>query len=321
MDSPEPRHFELSPSALRRRQQRNRVRFQHTWEDIIAKYAALGEHEQGDMVNILTGEVEEDTGHLLGLRDPHKDVWSEVDPERLARFAAIANVRWTKGRRHSSSVPQDPLAAVLTPSPEKLFGLERLRLSERTPSPSKVAKAATTGRARRRLQAWRLGAPPAWRLASGHRRPSADDPFVDADTLGRTIDTLEERLVVEELEWEYGEVLPEHGGVLPEHSLLLEDGGEADLEQISAVTDEASDEMSSTASDGEESSSSPPPHDVLPLVDDWWDEQERVEPPARAAFTPLLAPDTPSPSASPSASLSTSPCDMSISLAEPTHIL
>ncbi|GME72154.1 unnamed protein product [[Candida] boidinii] len=41
-----------------------------TWQSIIDKYSSFSENDQGDMIDIRTGEIINDKGHLRSLNDP-----------------------------------------------------------------------------------------------------------------------------------------------------------------------------------------------------------------------------------------------------------
>ncbi|VVT51669.1 uncharacterized protein SAPINGB_P003173 [Magnusiomyces paraingens] len=51
-------------------------RFQNTWEAIISKYSDSKYAESGDVVDLLTGDVVEDNGHLRSLPENQKSLWT-----------------------------------------------------------------------------------------------------------------------------------------------------------------------------------------------------------------------------------------------------
>lgn len=73
----------------RRKTSLNKVR--NAWKSIIKKYSALSETQQGDVVDITTGEIIKDMGHLRSLRQDSDGVWAETyTPPLAARRGAGA---------------------------------------------------------------------------------------------------------------------------------------------------------------------------------------------------------------------------------------
>ncbi|ODQ80500.1 hypothetical protein BABINDRAFT_166119 [Babjeviella inositovora NRRL Y-12698] len=70
---------------------RNKARskvFQSKWESILAKYAAVPEEDQGDLIDLITGEVVEDNGHLRSMETAKEsDIWNldfcETIPQKI----------------------------------------------------------------------------------------------------------------------------------------------------------------------------------------------------------------------------------------------
>lgn len=65
-------------------------RMRTAWQDILERYGRLGPREQGDLVDIRTGEVVQDEGHLRSLVH-HHEVW--CDREKVPR---------KRGAKHTS---------------------------------------------------------------------------------------------------------------------------------------------------------------------------------------------------------------------------
>lgn len=66
-----------SDLGLRRKQSLNKVK--KAWSSIIEKYSSLSENQQGDVIDILTGEIVTDTGHLRSLKQIKDDVWVDLN--------------------------------------------------------------------------------------------------------------------------------------------------------------------------------------------------------------------------------------------------
>ena len=62
---------------LDRRRQTSLHKVRDAWKSIIKKYSALSENEQGDVVDIATGEIIKDTGHLRSLHQ-EDNLWAEA---------------------------------------------------------------------------------------------------------------------------------------------------------------------------------------------------------------------------------------------------
>lgn len=72
---------------LDRRRQTSLHKVRDAWKCIIKKYSALSENEQGDVVDIATGEIIKDTGHLRSLRQDDDNLWAETEPPPRAHGA------------------------------------------------------------------------------------------------------------------------------------------------------------------------------------------------------------------------------------------
>lgn len=72
--------MEVDELAARRKISLAKVR--DTWRSIIKKYSALPPDQQGDVVDLNTGEIVRDRGHLRSLKQPRDNLWAPGSPER-----------------------------------------------------------------------------------------------------------------------------------------------------------------------------------------------------------------------------------------------
>jgi hypothetical protein len=60
---------------IRRKESLNKVK--EAWSTIIKKYSSLPHDKQGDIVNLTTGEIVKDTGHLRSLKQKRDNLWAQ----------------------------------------------------------------------------------------------------------------------------------------------------------------------------------------------------------------------------------------------------
>lgn len=67
----------MYPSDLDTRRQQSLNKVRDAWTSIINKYSALPEDKQGDIVDLATGEIVLDKGHLRSLKQNPDNLWAQ----------------------------------------------------------------------------------------------------------------------------------------------------------------------------------------------------------------------------------------------------
>ncbi|KAH3663777.1 hypothetical protein OGAPHI_005180 [Ogataea philodendri] len=67
---------------------RSLAKVKHVWHSIIQKYSSLGEDEQGDVLDMRTGDIVQDSGHIRSMRDSTTikgSVWTSLAELEMER--------------------------------------------------------------------------------------------------------------------------------------------------------------------------------------------------------------------------------------------
>jgi len=59
------------------RREKSLQKVKDAWKSIIERYSNLNENEQGDIVDLLTGRIVTDTGHLRSLKEEKHNIWNQ----------------------------------------------------------------------------------------------------------------------------------------------------------------------------------------------------------------------------------------------------
>ncbi|KAG7893289.1 hypothetical protein KL907_003178 [Ogataea polymorpha] len=80
---------------------------QRIWHNIIQKYSSLGEDEQGDVLDMRTGDIVQDVGHLRSMRDSTTvkgEVWNSLIELERNRSPKSEKIR----RKSGDLIPSSP---------------------------------------------------------------------------------------------------------------------------------------------------------------------------------------------------------------------